>query len=93
MTDPHPLPPQPPDREEYGDAIRAIGALLSRTRLAQGLSQEDVAHRAQISVHTYASLERLRSRSGSLPNPTLETLVRVFRALDLPLDPSPDRSE
>ncbi|MEV8241969.1 helix-turn-helix transcriptional regulator [Microbacterium testaceum] len=92
MTDPRSFPPQPLAREEYRHAVRSLGALLLQTRLSRGLSQEDVAHRAHISVHTYASLERLRSRSGSLPNPTLETLLRVFRALDLTLDLSSGRS-
>lgn len=64
----------------------ALGELASGVRDARekrGWSQEHVAHHAGVSVTTYASLERLENPRGELPNPSLETIVRILWALDL----------
>ena len=38
---------------------------------------------AEVSVLTYATLERGFSRQGQLANPTLDTILRVMHALNI----------
>ena len=66
-----------------------LGRLLYVARTAKGISQECAALDAGISVPTYSKLERMFSSSGDALNPTLDTLLRVLDALDMPL-PTPD---
>jgi len=78
---------------EYRRWIAGLAKNLRAARLRKDLSQEEVAAAAQISVNTYARLER--ENVGPLPNPTLHTVMRIFSVLDLrAADPSlePDDS-
>lgn len=59
---------------ETGERIRAA-------RLAAGKSVEDLAYEARLSRQHINNLE-----SGKTPNPTIGTLVKVAKALDVPLD-------
>lgn len=59
-----------------------LGIHLRRIRLQKGLSQERVAFDAGITVGTYGSIERGRHPRGDAVNPTLDTLFRIFEALD-----------
>jgi transcriptional regulator with XRE-family HTH domain len=67
-----------------------VGAALSAVRVYLQLSQEDVARAGATSVSTISNYEHGRV------SPQAETLVRIARALDVPmellLDP-PDRDE
>lgn len=54
-----------------------LGSELRKARQAAGLSQEELAHRARIS-RNYVSLVELDQKS-----PTIETLMRVCRAMDI----------
>lgn len=54
-----------------------IGKKLKAARKKIGLTQEDVAKKADISINYYARIERDEE------NPTLETLERVLKALKL----------
>lgn len=54
---------------------------LRRVREERGLSQEEVAFTAGVSVRTYGCLERGESSSGAIANPGISTLVRVLAAL------------
>lgn len=65
------------------EAIEAFADEVRAARLAKGLSQEDAAHRAGVSVYTYASIERGHGSFGRTPNPTLETVLRIMWALDM----------
>lgn len=56
---------------------------LSTLRRALGLSQEAVALRAEISVPTYRRLEQFSHPSRAISTPSVATLVRVLRALDV----------
>lgn len=63
---------------------RAIDALSNDLRIvrhAAGMTQEQVALAADISVHTYSSLERGQSPSGAEANPTIDTVLRILEAL------------
>ena len=57
----------------------ALGATLRALREARGIGQEYLAHRAGLSVATYARVER-----GQV-NPTWTTVRRVLDALDVSL--------
>lgn len=70
--------------------LRAFMEQVRQKRLELGLSLQDVAVQAEISVPYLCQLER-----GQKTNPTLQTLERLARALNLPLqvqDPSADDS-
>jgi transcriptional regulator with XRE-family HTH domain len=70
----------------YVLALDQLASYLKSARTGLGLSQEHVAHRAGISVFTYASLERGSNNLRSLPNPTLETLLKIFWAFETTVD-------
>jgi len=72
------------------DAVRSLGVTLRALRRGKGLSQEQVAYAAQLSVYSYGCLERGRAPSGGIANPTMDTLLRVFTALDIELPRLPD---
>jgi DNA-binding XRE family transcriptional regulator len=64
---------------EDGDARigRAFGARLRGLRKRQGLTQSDVAERAQVSLVYVSQIER------GLRNPTLAVVLRLARAVDV----------
>ena len=64
---------------------RELGLNLARARSARGLSQERVAHIADISSYTYQKYEKGESRPGTPLNPQLKTLVALSQTLDVPL--------
>ena len=68
-----------------GAAATNLGVGLERARIAQHLSQEEVAFAATVSVQTYGSLERGMTQGGRYTNPTLQTLLMVFQALEIPV--------
>lgn len=63
-----------PDRSEAA-ALGALARVVRRRRQESGLTQEDAAHDADLSVRHYQSLE-----SGTL-NPSFGVILRVCRAL------------
>ena len=58
--------------------LKNTGNKLYVFRKAAGLTQEEAAERASVSVRTYADMER-----GTV-NMRVETLLKVCRALDIP---------
>ena len=64
---------------ESWDLRRAFGHRLRTRRLAKGLSQEQLAEQAELHWTYISGIERGRR------NPTLNTLGRLARALDLPV--------
>ena len=64
---------------------RELGVTLQRLRLAQGISQERLAHAAGISAYTYQKFEKGESKPGTPMNPRLFTLLALARALDVSL--------
>ncbi|WP_416211777.1 helix-turn-helix transcriptional regulator [Microbacterium xanthum] len=71
--------------------MQTLAGAVREVRLRKGLSQEDVANAAGISVYTYACVERGRGATGGVPNPTLDTVLRIMWVLDL--TPSPPSDE
>lgn len=81
---------QQPSAREYA---RALGANLAKARIATGLSQEQVAHRAGIAAYTYQKFEKGESRPGTPMNPRLTTLLALSDVLRVPLaDLLPERT-
>lgn len=54
---------------------------LSKLRKEKGLTQEGLARKANISYHTIIKLE-----SGAIPNPKIETVVKLAEALMISVD-------
>jgi transcriptional regulator with XRE-family HTH domain len=61
------------------DVGRRVGANIKRLRKAQGLSQEELAHRAEMHRTFVSQIER------AVKSPTLESLDRLAKALGVPL--------
>ena len=59
--------------------MRQIAARMRAERVESGLSQEEAASRAQLGYKHWQEIE------GGRANPTLETLVRIAKALDVEL--------
>ena len=64
----------------YAELLRRIGDNLRERRRAANTSQEGLAHAAQSSVRTLASLER-----GDTARPSLVSLFAVSKALGIDL--------
>lgn len=63
----------------FDPASVALGQAIRRARKAFGLSQEELAHRAEIDRSHMGSIE------GGKQNPTLIVLVRIAYAMDIAL--------
>lgn len=70
--------------ERYLQQFRSLSRRIRRARVDKGLSQEDAAFQAGISIYTYTCVERGRATAGTTPNPTLDTVLRILWALELP---------
>lgn len=57
-----------------------IGAVLKKLREAKGLSQQALAKKAKVTDAYIAMLE-----TGVRKNPTVDTLKRLAKALDVPV--------
>ncbi|GAB3794981.1 hypothetical protein GCM10028798_02950 [Humibacter antri] len=77
-------------RAAVDDAWRAYVAQLAmnlhRLRIAQGMSQEDVAYRAGLTRYTYQKYEKGESKPGTAANPTIRTLLALTQALGSTLE-------
>ena len=62
------------------DPQPALGAAIRELRTKRGVTQEDLAHDAGITVGTLSLIERGRS------NPAWGTIRRIGDALDVPID-------
>lgn len=66
------------------DAAARLARNLKELRARAGLTQAELARRARLTAETIARLERVvRGRSSANVNPSLETLVRIARALEV----------
>lgn len=64
-------------RHANDPALVALGAAIRRCRRAQGISQEELAHRSAIDRSYMSSIER----GGQ--NPGVLSIVRIARAMDM----------
>lgn len=58
-----------------------IGKNIKKLRQEKGISQDRLSKLADLSLNTVVTVE-----SGLNPNPTIETLTRIARALDVGVD-------
>lgn len=58
-----------------------IGKNLKKLRQEKGISQDRLSKLADLSFNTVVTVE-----SGANPNPTIETLTRIAKALDVGVD-------
>ena len=66
-------------RHANDPALVALGAAIRRSRMAQGISQEELAHRSAIDRSYMSSIER----GGQ--NPGILSVLRVAHAMDMTL--------
>ncbi|USR78684.1 helix-turn-helix domain-containing protein [Arcanobacterium pinnipediorum] len=77
---------------EHSYAERILGTILGKTLVARrkelGMTQEEVAHKAQINREHYQQMEYGRSdrKRNSPLNPKLGTLIRLANALRMPVE-------
>lgn len=64
------------------EVVSHLGQCLTRAREQAGLSQEELAHAAQITTRTYGVIERGWTPKGVRANPTLDSILRIFSALE-----------
>ncbi len=62
---------------------RALGVELQRRRIEQGITQEDLAHRAGLTRTHYQQIERGWWKKEAPSNPSLKVLVRLAQVLGL----------
>lgn len=58
-----------------------IGKNLKKIRQDKGISQDRLSKLADLSLNTVVTVE-----SGANPNPTIETLTKIAKALDVGID-------
>ena len=58
-----------------------IGKNLKKIRQDKGISQDRLSKLADLSLNTVVTVE-----SGANPNPTIETLTKIAKALDVGVD-------
>jgi transcriptional regulator with XRE-family HTH domain len=79
------VPNRQPQSPEWAAFAVELGHNLQRTRLARGLSQEQVAYRAKLSRFTYQKYESGLSRPDQAANPTLRSLMAITQVLGITL--------
>ena len=71
---------------------RELGVNLQRRRIAAGLTQEELAHRAGLTRAHYQQIERGYWSRGKPANPSIKALARLARELGVEvgdITPSP----
>ncbi|PZS17606.1 MAG: XRE family transcriptional regulator [Pseudonocardiales bacterium] len=67
----------------WDEYARALGVELQRRRIAAGITQEDLAHRAGLTRTHYQQIERGSWTKGRPANPSIHALARLAQQLDL----------
>lgn len=62
-------------------ALSTIGKNIRKYRKKLGLSQDKLSKRAEVAYNTVVKIE-----SGENSNPTIKTLTKIAKALDVSLD-------
>ncbi|MBU1130509.1 helix-turn-helix domain-containing protein [Patescibacteria group bacterium] len=58
-----------------------IGETIRKLRLKAGISQDQLSKKADLAFHTIAKIE-----AGSTPNPTIDTVKKIAKALEVGVD-------
>ncbi len=58
-----------------------IGENIKKYRKKLGISQDTLSKKANLAFHTIAKIE-----AGATPNPTIETLAKIAKALGVSVD-------
>ena len=61
--------------------LSTIAKNIRRYRKERGFSQDKLSKEAEVAYNTIVKIE-----SGENPNPTVETLERITKALDVPIE-------
>ena len=61
--------------------ISIIAKNIKKYRAKLGISQDKLSKLAGITLHTITKIE-----SGSTPNPTIETMAKIAKGLDVSID-------
>ncbi|MCL2655753.1 MAG: helix-turn-helix transcriptional regulator [Coriobacteriia bacterium] len=74
------------DEKRHDAFSLQLSARLRVLREEKRLSQEEVAHRAGISVYTYQKFEKGESKPNTPMNPQLYTLIDLADAFDIKVE-------
>lgn len=74
------------DERDWRDFADELAVQLRRIRHAAGMSQEDVAYRANLSRFIYRQYEQGESRRGTPANPSLRAVLSIAQALNVTLE-------
>jgi len=58
-----------------------IGNNIKKYRQKLGISQDILSKKTNLAFHTIAKIE-----AGATPNPTIGTVMKIAKALDVPID-------
>lgn len=72
---------RPPAPATWAAYARELGLELQRRRLAAGLTQEDLAHRAGLTRTHYQQIEKGEWKRGQPSNPSIKVLAHLAAAL------------
>lgn len=61
--------------------VSKIGENIKKYRKKLGISQDTLSKKANLAFHTIAKIE-----AGATPNPTIETLAKIAKALGVSVD-------
>ncbi|WP_241687458.1 helix-turn-helix transcriptional regulator [Flavobacterium sp. YO64] len=61
------------------EGLKSLAKRLKELRSEKGISQEELAYRAEITLSQIARIETVKI------NPTVSTIFKIARALDVPL--------
>lgn len=76
----------PGNSEAWAAFARELGLTLRRRRDELGVTQEQLAERAEISLYAYQLYERGTGTNGQPTNPRLATLIAISQVLELSLE-------
>jgi transcriptional regulator with XRE-family HTH domain len=65
-----------PRNQSVAPVSKAFGAILKRYRCARGITQEELAHRAEIDISFVSRMER------GLTQPSVGILIKIAAAFD-----------
>lgn len=72
---------------EWAAFARELGLRLRRARAARGMTQDQMAESAEISLYAYQQYERgSTTKNGPATNPRLATVLAICRTLDIGID-------